>query len=290
MRRAGLLLLVVLIVILLFYFFPLYWTFITSIKLPVEIFRYPPDFLPNNITSSNYYSPVSTPGVVAQNALGSVPFLISSTVVAVVSSLIGTFLIGAPSAYALVRLTKHSKLFGRLVIFMIIIPEAVLFIPLYLMVSDLNLINTWWALILVYITLTGPFSAWFLAGFFNAVPRSIEEAAQIDGMKAFQIFRYVSIRLVLPGLFASFLLNFINCWNEFLYALVMTYTPFNYSFPPVGAQTAPIFIETFLVVEKSFNWGGLAAVGIFTVIPVIIIGVLVQKYFASGLIHGGVKG
>jgi len=158
-------------------------------------------------------------------------------------------------------------------------------VPFFLIVAKINLLNTWWGLIIVYISFTAPFATWLLMGFFNDIPKSVEEAAQIDGLSPFQIFYKISLRLVTPGIIAALVLNFIFCWNELLYALVITYSPF-----PSGAQTVPIFLTSFIIVEKSFAWGGLAAAGIFTMLPTIILGIFAQKYLARGLTMGAVKG
>ena len=138
---------------------------------------------------------------------------------------------------------------------------------------------------LVYLSFTAPFATWLMMGFFNDVPKSVEESASIDGLSSYQIFYKISLRLVTPGLVAAIILSFISCWNELLYALVLTYSPF-----PGGAQTVPVFISGFIIIEKGFAWGGLAAAGIFTMIPTLVLGVLAQKYMARGLTLGAVKG
>jgi len=274
-----------LVVISAFYLFPLYWTLITSLKIPTDIFTSPPVFLPIKITLSNFFTPGSIIGAVSQTAVGSIPWMIDSSVVAGLATLASTFLIGAPSAYALTRLMKRGLWLGRLVLFMTLIPEAAMLVPFYLIVIGLHLLNTWWGLMLVYLSFTAPFATWLMMGFFNDVPKAVEESASIDGLSSYQIFYKISLRLVTPGLVAAIILSFISCWNELLYALVLTYSPF-----PGGAQTVPVFISGFIIIEKGFAWGGLAAAGIFTMLPTLVLGVLAQKYMARGLTLGAVKG
>ena len=283
MKKLDLLLLVFLLIFSIFAIFPIYWTVITSLKVNSEIFTYPPVFIPTKITLSNFYTPGTTFGEVSQTAFGSIPWLINSTIVASISSFLGTFVIGAPAAYALTRYLRSVWL-ARIILFMIMIPEASLVIPFYVIITRLNMINTWWGLILVYLSFTAPLSTWLLMGFFSEIPKSVEEAASIDGLSAFSIFYKIALPMVIPGLMVSLIINFINAWNEFLYALVLTYTPF-----PTGAQTVPLFLTDFIVIEKTFDWGGLAAAGVIVMLPSIILGIFAQKYLVKGWTMGAVK-
>jgi len=283
-KITSIIVLIILAIVSLIYLFPIYWTLVTALKNSQQIFAYPPIFFPTKITLSNFYTPGNVFGAVSQTAVGSIPWMIDSTIVATIATLLSTIFIAAPAAYSLVRYIK-SIWFGRLILFMTMIPEAVFVVPFFLIVAKINLLNTWWGLIIVYISFTAPFATWLLMGFFNDIPKSVEEAAQIDGLSPFQIFYKISLRLVTPGIIAALVLNFIFCWNELLYALVITYSPF-----PSGAQTVPIFLTSFIIVEKSFAWGGLAAAGIFTMLPTIILGIFAQKYLARGLTMGAVKG
>jgi multiple sugar transport system permease protein len=283
-KARNLLVIAILTLVSLIYLLPIYWTVITSLKTNSEVFTHPPILFPSQITLSNFYVPGNVFRAVSQTAVGSIPWMIDSTVIAFVATVVSTFLIAAPAAYALVRYIR-SVWFARLILFMTMIPEAVFVVPFFIIVAKVSLLDTWWGLILVYISFSAPFSTWLLMGFFNDVPKSVEEAAQIDGLSPYQIFYRVSLRLVTPGIIAAIILSFISCWNELLYALVITYSPF-----PAGAQTVPLFLTSFIIVEKSFAWGGLAAAGIFTMLPTLIVGVFAQRYLARGLTLGSVKG
>jgi multiple sugar transport system permease protein len=284
MKKFSIAVIMLLTLISLVYLFPLYWTLVTALKTSGEIFSRPPVFFPSQIIFSNFYISLNIFGAVSQTAIGSVPWLIDSTIIAVLATLVSTFLIAAPAAYSLVRYLRSVWL-GRLILFMTMIPGAVFIVPFFLMVAKMNLLNTWWGLIIVYISFTAPFATWLLMGFFNDVPKSVEEAAQIDGLSPYQIFYKVSLRLVRPGIIAAIILNFILCWNELLYALVITYSPF-----PSGSQTVPLFLTSFIIIEKNFAWGGLAAAGIFTMLPTLILGIYAQRYLVRGLTMGSVKG
>jgi multiple sugar transport system permease protein len=286
-KKTSVAVVALLTLISLIYLFPIYWTLVTSLKTNNEIFSRPPTFFPLKVTFSNFFTSASqlvTFSAVSETAVGSIPWMIDSTVISVVATLISTFLIAAPAAYSLVRFLRSVWL-GRLILFMTMIPEAVFIVPFFLLIVKINLLNTWWGLILVYLSFTAPFATWLLMGFFNDVPKSVEEAAQIDGLSPYQIFYRVSLRMALPGVIAAVILNFISCWNELLYALVITYSPF-----PSGGQTVPLFLTSFIIVEKSFAWGGLAAAGVFTMVPTLILGIFAQRYLARGLTLGAVKG
>jgi len=276
--------LVLLTLVCLFYLFPIYWTLVTSFKFNQDIFTYPPVVFPSRIDVANFFQPSTVAHATSQTAVGSIPWLIDSTVVAITATLVSTFLVAAPAAYALVRYIRNVWL-GRLILFMTMIPEVVFMVPFFLIVSQVNLLNSWWGLALVYLSFAAPFATWLMMGFFNDVPKSVEEAAEIDGLSPYQIFYRISLRLVTPGLIAALILSFISCWNELLYALILTYSPY-----PYGAETGPLFITSFLITDKSFAWGGLAAAGIFTMLPTIIMGIFAQRYLARGLTLGAVKG
>jgi ABC-type glycerol-3-phosphate transport system permease component len=290
MKNRDFILITILSLLAFLYLFPIYWTVITSLKPNSQVFTNPPMFYPSSPTLTNYYQSGSAAGAVAQSATGALPYIVTSFVVAAVTSFLSTFLIGAPSAYALVRHVRGKLWIARLILFTIMIPEIVLVVPFFNIITHAGLLNTWWALMLTYISFTAPFSTWILIGFFSRVPKVIEEAAEMDGMPAFQIFQKISLRLVTAGLIATLVLNFVNCWNEFLYALVLTLTPYNFGFPPYGAQTSQVYISSFIVVERSVAWGGLAATGVVTMLPVLILGLFFERYIRAGATLGSVKG
>lgn len=273
-----------------YFLFPIYWTFITSIKQSVDIFSYPPVFFPIKPTFENYYAPAQEFGAVSLTALNSVPYMVSSFAVGLLTTIAGTFMIGAPAAYSIVRYAKGGRMVSRLILFMIMVPAAAFIIPFFQIVIRLHLIDTWWGLTLSYLSFTVPFATWMMMGYFYDIPAEVEEAALVDGVSRLRAFYDVAMKMVVPGLAATSILGFITCWNEFLYALILTFSPFNFAFPPSGAQTVPVFISSFVVIEKSFAWGGLAAAGLFTALPSIILGLYAQKYLARGLTLGAVKG
>jgi len=144
MKRLNLLLIIVLSVVCLIYFFPIYWTVVTSVKTNLEVFTRPPVFFPSQLTLSNYYVQVNVFRAVSQTAVGSIPWMIDSTIIAVVATLVSTFLIAAPAAYSLVRYVRSVWL-ARLILFMTMIPEAVFVVPFFIIIAKISLLNTWWA-------------------------------------------------------------------------------------------------------------------------------------------------
>jgi multiple sugar transport system permease protein len=290
MKRKSFLIGTAAIIFVFFYFFPIYWTFITSIKQPVEIFTYPPVFFPGNVTLDNYYSPGSEFGAVSLNALSGIPYMFSSLVVALITTFVSTFLIGAPAAYSIVRFGRGGRWVSRAILFMIMIPAAAFIIPFFQIIIGLKLLDTWWGLTLAYLSFSVPFATWMMMGYFYDSPAEVEEAALVDGANRLRVFYDVAMKMAIPGITATSILAFISCWNEFLYALIITFSPYNFTFPPTGAQTVPIFISSFVVIERNFAWGGLAAAGLFTALPSIVLGLYAQKYLARGLTLGAVKG
>ena len=161
MKGRNLLLIGILTLVCLVYLFPIYWTVITSLKTNPEVFTRPPVFFPSQFTLSNFYVSVDVFRAVSQTAVGSIPWMIDSTIIAVIATIVSTFLIAAPAAYSLVRYIKSVWL-ARLILFMTMIPEAVFVVPFFIIDAKLSLLNTWWGLILVYISFSAPFSTWLL--------------------------------------------------------------------------------------------------------------------------------
>jgi multiple sugar transport system permease protein len=137
------------------------------------------------------------------------------------------------------------------------------------------------ALILTHSTFAVPFSTWMLTGFFNAIPRDLDEAATIDGCNRLQAFRYVLLPLAAPGVAAALTYIFIYSWNEFIYALTFT--------ADLRARTLPVGLQTFMG-EYIIRWDLLTAGGVITSLPIVLFFMLVQRRLIGGLTAGAVKG
>jgi multiple sugar transport system permease protein len=160
------------------------------------------------------------------------------------------------------------------------LPPITIIVPLYVLFNSMKLIDTIWALVISYLTFSIPLSIWMMTGFFADVPRELEESAMIDGCTRLGALFRVSLPIVAPGLAATAILSFIYCWNEFLYAVILTGR---------DARTLPVTITSFMT-NKSILWGRIAASGSLVLVPVLIFALLAQRYLVRGLSRGAIKG
>ena len=252
---------------------PYAWMFITSIKPPDELYTKVVDYWPRRPTFEGY-----------RLLLESTPFLIymrNSGIVAL-STCAVALVVAVSAAYCFSRLHFRGKgilLFGFLVTQLF--PSVLLVLPLFLIMRSLGILNTPPALILAHSTFAVPFSTWLLTGFFNAIPRELDEAATIDGCSRLQAFRFVLLPLSAPGLAAALTYIFIYSWNEFIYALTFT--------ADLRARTIPVGLHTFMG-EFIIRWDLLTAGGVITALPIVFFFMLVQRHLIAGLTAGAVKG
>jgi len=252
---------------------PFIWQFLTSIKPLDEIAEIPAKWIPSKINIQFYIN------VFTKHKFGH--YLINSAIVSIISTII-SIMVGASAAYALARL--HFK--GNRVMLMVILgismfPTIATLSPLYLFLKNLKLLNTYAGLIIPYITFALPMSIWLMANFFSQMPRDFEEAAEIDGCNRGQIFMKIMLPLIKPATFSVGLLVFINCWNEYLYAIsFMTKDEM---------RTVPVGIALFAT-NYQLPWGDIAAATIVATIPLIVLVLIFQNKIVAGLTTGGVKG
>ncbi len=253
--------------------FPVFWIFATSFKPAAEVLSPELTILPQTFTTENY-SAVLKGGQFWQ-------WMFNSVFVALATTVLGLML-ASTTAYAISRFGFRGKkpvLFAFLVAQMF--PGAILIVPLYNIMKDLGLLNTFAGLIIAYSTLSLPFAVWMLKGFFDAIPVSLEEAAMIDGMSAFGTFFRIILPLSLPGLAVTGFFSFITAWNEFMFALTFMTGESHYTLP-VGLRT--------YVFEFNTQWHLMAAGAIIVTIPVLVVFLVAQRFLISGLTAGGVKG
>ena len=253
--------------------FPVFWIFSTSFKPATEVLSPELTILPKTFTLENYQA-VLKGGNFWQWMWNSVSVALCTTVIGI--------MLASTTAYAISRFSFAGKkpiLFAFLVAQMF--PGAILIVPLYNIMKDLALLNTFTGLVIAYSTLSLPFSVWMLKGFFDAIPVSLEEAAMIDGMSAFGTFFKIILPLSLPGLAVTGFFSFITAWNEFMFALTFMTGESNYTLP-VGLRT--------YVFEFNTAWHLMAAGAIVVTIPVLVVFLVAQRFLISGLTAGGVKG
>ena len=160
-------------------------------------------------------------------------------------------------------------------------PAIVTAVPLFLMMRDLRLLNTKASLIIVYTAFNLPFVVWMMRGFFDEVPRDLEEAALVDGDSRMGALVRVVLPLVAPGLAATAVFCLIVSWNEFLFALVLTQTD--------ASMTLPVGIAG-RVTQYEIKWGVMSAAGAVAIVPILVFAMAMQKYLVRGLSLGAVKG
>ena len=253
--------------------FPFWWLLITSFKRPVDIFG-GVSIVPQQPTLNNYER------LFADFHMGS--FLTNSLVVVTVAVVV-SLLVGSLAAYALARfqlafgMHEHALVVALLVR---MLPPMLLVIPLYIALSEAELLNTRLGLILVYAGLNTSFVIWMMQSFLQEIPREIEEAAMVDGDSRLTALWRVVLPLAAPGLAATAIFSVITTYNDFLLALTLTSTP--------DAQTVPVGVST-LIGKMQIEWGPMAAAGVIGALPIIVFAALVQRHFVRGLTMGAVK-
>ena len=252
---------------------PFIWQFLTSVKPLNEIAEMPAKWIPSHI-HGDFYENVFTKHPFAR-------YMLNSLIVATTATLL-SLLVGASAAYALSRL--HFK--GRTVLLMVILgvsmfPTIATLSPLYLILKNMNLLNTYRGLILTYIGFSLPMAIWLMTNFFSQIERGFEEAAAIDGCSYFQTFTKIMLPLIKPATFSVGLLVFINCWNEYLYSLTFM-SKDNMRTVPVGIALFPS--------NYQLPWGDMAAASIVCTLPLIALVLIFQKNIVAGLTTGGMKG
>jgi multiple sugar transport system permease protein len=257
--------------------FPIYWTITTSFKEKLDVFmgpKYLPwiDFEP----VLKWWKRLFT----VERSEVFPPFK-NSIIIATISSFIA-MLFGTMAAYALTRFRfKLGRLGNQDILVWIIsqrmMPPIVTVLALFLMfkvVSEKYLLDSWVGMILVYSSFNLPIAVWVMRNFLSQIPISIEEAAMVDGASRFQIFFKIVLPLTLPSLTATFLLCFIFAWNEFLFALFLTFS---------DARTVPILIAS-QHFQRGPQWWDISALSTLAIAPVIIIALMLQRYLVRGLI------
>ncbi len=270
--RSGLLW-VVTLVALVVTIFPFYWMLNTSLKPPVEVFASPPTFISAHWSLGAYETIFSTRPVAR--------YFLNSLVVAVGATALSVSL-SALCAYGLTRFfPRGAAPFVMFLLFTKMLPETLLIIPYFRLMSDLGLLNTYLALIIAYSSFALPFSVWMLIGFFRAIPREIDEAATMDGASILQTFRKVVLPLARPGLVAVALFTFLIAWNSYVWALVLT-TDSSMYVMSVGIAN--------MVGEYRVQWNELMAAAVVAALPVIVLYAFLERHLVDAITAGAVKG
>jgi N,N'-diacetylchitobiose transport system permease protein len=261
------------LLVALVFFFPTYWMFTTSLKTPGDVLSPKYDLIPTSATLSNFASALTKPGFVTY---------LSNSLIVTLGAVIAALVVGVLAAIPLARFRfRGRKGFLLLILMAQLAPLSALFIPMYLLMRDIGLLNTLPSLLLVYFATSLPFTVWMLYGFVNGIPYDLEEAAMIDGCSRTGAFRRVTLPLLGPGLVTTSVFSFITAWNEFLFALVFMRDQ--------SKQTLPVWLSSFRT-AFSVDWGGVMAASVIYAIPALVFFLIVQRKLVSGMTAGAVKG
>jgi multiple sugar transport system permease protein len=262
-----------------FSLFPVYWMVLTAFKRPQDWFAWPPIFFPQSLTLASFIG--AGYNVYVTTSLADVaPYLRNSIVVGLATAALSTF-ISTLAAYSISRFRTGGINFVNWILSVRFLPPIAVAIPVFVLFHAFGLINTWSALIIIYLVFATSFSTWVLIAFFNDIPRELDEAALVEGAGPFQTFLRVILPLSLPGVAAVFTLSLLNAWSEFLFALVLTNN--------ANAQTLPVYIGRYIT-GFQIAWGPISAAGIVSMLPVTILSFVMLRYVITGLTLGAVKG
>ncbi len=263
----------VLITLTIFCMFPLVWTFLTSLKHEADIVTQTIQYIPTRITFDNYVAIWTQSGF---------PTLVMNSFVVTATTVLLCLITGTLAAYSFSRFHYRGRsalMLGYLVIRMF--PAVLMIIPLFILMRGVGLLDSRLGLALAYTSFLLPLFVWMLKGFFDAAPKELESAARIDGCTRLGAMVRIVLPLARNGLVATSVFVAIAAWNEFLFALMLTTSQ--------GSRTWPVGLQL-MVGEFQLPWGVLAAGGIISIIPVMILFAIVQRTMVHGITAGAVKG
>lgn len=255
-----------------FWTVPLVWTLLTSFKNDRDVLAYPPKII-FEPTLANYQEVLFG----ATNVVGN---LVSSVIIALVTTTIA-MMIAVPAAYAFARLkVRGKKPIGFYVLATQFVPPMGLIIPYFLALNKAHGLDTYWGMVLIYLTFSLPFAIWLMISYFEDIPREMEEAALLDRASRLQAFLHVVLPQARGAIAVTVTFVFLNAWNEFLFAVVIS-----------GANVKPVTVAmyNYISVEQT-RWGQLTAAAFVAMIPVLLLGIVAQKDIVKGLSLGAVKG
>lgn len=251
---------------------PFLWQMSTAFQSDTKLMSSAPSFIPDPLTFEHFYNIF----VVKKFHL----YLLNSLIVAGSTTII-CLIFAALAAFALARLRVRNR-FGLLglILSVSMFPQISIVAPLYLIATQLGLLNTYAVLIIVYAALGLPLTIWVLFGYFSTIPSEIDEAAIVDGAGPLRTLVSITLPMSLPGIVTTGLISFMAAWNEFMFALAFTSN--------ISVQTVPVGIANFQVLYY-LPWGDLAAASVVVTVPLVAIVLIFQRHIIAGLTQGAVK-
>ena len=275
---------------MLFALFPILWAYLSSFKMPEDIFAMPPKliFTP---TLHNYEVVLGlkigteletvTEVAAGTGVVSQFPRYFLNSLIVSAGTTSAALVIGCAAAYALARFRFVAKRYVLLsIIFIRMIPPIVMVVPFYVLWREAGLMDTHVGLIVAYLSFNLPFTIWMMRGFFVDIPVELEESAMVDGASRLVALTRIVLPLAAPGMAATAIFALLLSWNEFLFAVLLTAD---------NAKTLSPSILSYLT-DKAILWGRLYAAGCIVLLPVLVFSLAVQKNIARGLTGGAVKG
>lgn len=276
LKRPGLpgwLILTASVLLVLVCLFPFWWMVLSSVKTLRELYTVPPIWWPAAPTWENYRT-VLFESNIPRYFLNSIIISVGSTALALVLAIF--------ASYGFARFNfKGKPLLQSFVLVGQLLPTAAIIVPLFVTLRVLNLVNTYWGLILVYMIITLPLSVWMLTSYFKNIPVELEEAAIIDGASRLECLFRITLPLSLPGLASVLVYAFVTTWNEFIFALCFA--------TDSSVKTLPIGLAEFST-EFNTDWGAVMAASVVMTLPIAILFLSMQRLFVGGLTAGATKG
>lgn len=253
--------------------FPVYWLIVSALESPKNITQIPPHFFPKEI-SFYFVTKVFSEFRIERYMVNSIYLSVVSTLLTLIVACLAAF------SYKAYRYRMRES-FSRMVLFVYMFPQILIIIPIYLLMSNLGLINSYTGLILCYIAFELPICIWTMQSYFGTIPSDLIEASEIDGLARIKTLWYIFLPVALPGLAASGIMTFIGIWNNFLLA--------NSLLIDAAKKTLPVIIADFAS-RDSMLQGDVLASSMLVCVPSFLFALFAQKYLVGGLTSGSVKG
>jgi multiple sugar transport system permease protein len=252
--------------------FPVLWMVVNSFKSNAEIWAYPPRFISKSFSVKTYIS-------IFKNSQA-MRFFFNSYLVSFSVTFL-TLIIAIQAAYSFSRYEfKFKKTLNMIIIGVQAVPPITILIPYFGLIVLFRLYNTYWALILTYMMFTLPYAILMMTGYFNTLPRELDEAVMIDGAGSMTVLWRILVPVSIPGIISVSVYTFMQAWNEYIFALTLTQT--------AEMRTVPIGIML-LMGQLSYEWNEMMAMSIMGSVPVLILFLFFQRYFLVGMTAGAIK-
>jgi multiple sugar transport system permease protein len=264
-----------LLVFIIFFLFPPYYMLVTSLKTNQEISSLSgnPWLIEGDVTFEHYSNLLFNT---------SFPIYFRNTVIVTVSTVVISMVVSILAAYSLARMRfLGSATLATGVFLTYLVPDTLLFIPMFKMIGGMGLLNSYWSLVVVYPTVAVPFCTWILIGYFSSIPRELDEAALIDGCNHLQMLTRVFLPVAMPGVIAATIFAFTVAWAQFLYPLAFLYSE--------DQLVLTVGTVTTLIRGDVYHWGGLMAGALLAAAPPVIIYAFLMDYYIAGLTSGATK-